>query len=67
MKNLYYNISEYIEENFHLNKSQINNNFNIDLDLNGGFEIINKENINNEKFKASLRSNVANRTTHKNP
>ena len=67
MKNLYYNISEYIEKNYHLKQNKSSDSYDIILDLNGGFEIINKEKNNNENLKASLRSNVANRTTHKNP
>ena len=66
MKNLYYNISEYIEENYHLKQSQSKHQYDISLDLNGGFKIIYKEKNNNEKLKASLRSNVSNRTAHKN-
>jgi hypothetical protein len=67
MKNLYYDMSEYIEENYRLKQNKSINNYDIALDLNGSFEIISKENNNNEKLKASLGSNVSNRTTYKNP
>ena len=67
MKNLYYDMIEYIEENYRLKQNKSINNYDITLDLNGSFEIISKENNNNEKLKASLGSNVSNRTTYKNP
>ena len=66
MKNLYYNISEYIEKNYRLKQNQSSDQYDMALDLNSGFEIIYKEKINNEKLKSSLGSNVSNRTTHKN-
>lgn len=67
MKNLYYNISEYIEENYYLKQKQSSDHYDTYIDLNSGFKIIYKEKIDNEKLKASPRSNVSNRTTYKDP
>ena len=66
MKNLYYNIYEYIEENRLSNQVCDSESFDIALDLNNGFKIIRKEVTNNEKFKSSSRFNVSYRATHKN-
>lgn len=63
MKNLYYNIYDYIDTN-HSFKQESNRD--IDIDLNDGFKVIYKDKIDNEKFKPAFRFNVSNRATHKN-
>lgn len=65
MKNLFYDIFEYIDDNIKTKHEESNEN-SIEIYLNNGIEIKCRENLKNERIKSSNRFNVSYRATHKN-